>query len=66
MAQRTPVTPEGLRLADDWPAEVAVAYAWDHAGRMPWWHRLMQRKVRKQMPLLARSLDRLVKEVLDP
>lgn len=55
----TPVTYSGLRKYDDLDAIEAVIKSWNEAGRNPTWHEDMQDIVRKAMPLLARSLDRL-------
>lgn len=53
---------EGLRQYDDLSAAEAVARAWGDPGRYPTWHHRMQQIVRKQMPVLARALDRIVEE----
>jgi hypothetical protein len=56
---KTPTTETGLRKYDHLPAEEAVRLAWQTPGPNPHWHTQMQAKVREQMPLLARALDRL-------
>jgi hypothetical protein len=56
---KTPTTDNGLRKYDHLPAIEAVGLAWNIPGANPSWHRQMQAKVREQMPLLARALDRL-------
>ena len=56
----TPTTDEGLEHFDDLPPGLAVALAWSEPGENPQWHRKMQAEVRKQMPVLARALDRLI------
>lgn len=59
---RTPVTKEGLHMYDHLPPLVAVVSAWVNPGANPGWHYTMQDEVRKSMPVLARALDRLVKQ----
>lgn len=56
----TPVTEEGLKQYDDFAPGEAVYLAWSEPGNTPRWHGLMQEEVRKNMPVLARALDRLV------
>lgn len=58
--EATPVTEEGLAQFDDLPAGLAVALSWSEPGDNPRWHRKMQEDVRDRMPVLARSLDRMV------
>jgi hypothetical protein len=56
----TPVTDAGLAQYDDFAPGEAVILAWSEAGEHPRWHRQMQDEVRKNMPVLARALDRMV------
>lgn len=56
---KTPVTCGGLRKYDHLSAIDAIAKSWNESGSNPEWHEDMQDIVRKAMPLLARSLDRL-------
>ena len=56
----TPVTKEGLEQYDDLQPGEAVLLAWSEPGNFPQWHRQMQNEVRKNMPVLARALDRMV------
>jgi hypothetical protein len=60
--EETPVTEEGLQQFDDLPPGIAVILAWSEPGDNPKWHYAMQDVIRGQMPVLARALDRLVKE----
>lgn len=56
----TPVTEAGLKQYDDYAPGEAVILAWSEAGDHPQWHNQMQDEVRKNMPVLARALDRMV------
>ena len=56
----TPVTKTGLSQYDGLPSGVAVLMAWSEPGSNPEYHRLMQNEVRRQMPVLARALDRFI------
>lgn len=56
----TPVTDAGLKQYDDYAPGEAVILAWSEAGDHPRWHHQMQDEVRKNMPVLARALDRMV------
>lgn len=58
----TPVTPKGLQQFDNHDAVTAVIEAWTIQGNNPAWHQEMQKQVAVRMPVLARALDRLVKE----
>ena len=58
----TPTTPEGLRRYDHLPALNAVVAAWTEPGQRPEWHEKMRERVRLEMPLLARALDRAAAE----
>jgi hypothetical protein len=49
-----------LTRYDDMPSGVAVLMAWSEPGDFPRYHQRMQDEVRKNMPVLARALDRLV------
>lgn len=60
MPEPTPTTPEGLQQFDHLPAAEAVVLAWVVPGHAPRYHRDMQDLVRKQMPVLARAIERLV------
>lgn len=53
-------TEQGLKQYDDFAPGEAVYLAWSEAGDFPRWHGQMQDEVRKNMPVLARALDRLV------
>lgn len=59
---RTPTTPSGLRRYDHLPADEAVVRAWVDAGVRPRWHERMRRRVTREMPVLARALERLAHE----
>lgn len=59
---RTPITEAGLRKYDHLPPLEAALLAWSEPGSEERRHRLMQNKVRNQMPLLARALDRATYE----
>ena len=61
-AEATPYTQQGLEQYDDFPPGYAVALAWSEAGDFPRWHSKMQDEVRKNMPVLARALDRMVED----
>jgi hypothetical protein len=54
----TPITPAGLRQYDHLPPLEAVLAAWTRPGPRPDWHEKMRERVRLEMPLLARALDR--------
>lgn len=55
----TNFTAEGLAVYDNFPVLEAIWQAWTVAGYNPNWHELMRRNVRRDMPVLARALDRL-------
>lgn len=59
-AEQTPYTEQGLTQYDDFAPGEAVYLAWSEAGDFPRWHSKMQDDVRKNMPVLARALDRMV------
>lgn len=40
--------------------------AWSEPGPRPGWHEAMRQRVRRDMPLLARALDRLAGQVDSP
>ena len=63
MTDRTPVSPAKLRRYDHLPAAEAASRAWAKPGVNPEWHREMRQRVRDAMPLLARALDRLERDV---
>ena len=58
----TPVTPRGLRKFDHLPPAEAVIAAWTSVGRNPSWGRYAIAETRASMPLLARALDRMVRQ----
>jgi len=60
--EATPYTEQGLKQYDDFAPGEAVYLAWSDAGDFPRWHSKMQDEVRKNMPVLARALDRLVED----
>jgi hypothetical protein len=55
-------TAEGLTVYDNFPVLEAIWQAWTIPGYNPNWHELMRRNVRRDMPVLARALDRLEAE----
>lgn len=57
--RKTPVTESGLTQFDELDPKEAVLQAWTDAGNHPAYHQLMQRRLREEMPVLARALDRL-------
>lgn len=59
MPNRTPVTRSGLRAYDHLTPLEAVFLAWNKEGPHPFHHAQMKAEVRRNMPLLARSLDRM-------
>jgi hypothetical protein len=59
---RTPASSTGVRKFDHLSPAEAVQRAWLDPGNHPDWHRRMQERVRLEMPVLARALDRLAKE----
>lgn len=56
---KTPYTEKSLKRYDHYNPGQAAYLAWNTPGANPRWHRKMQKLVRKQMPLLARALDRM-------
>ena len=58
----TPVTPRGLRKFDHLPPAEAVIAAWTSAGSNPSWGEAAIAETRAAMPLLARALDRMVRQ----
>jgi hypothetical protein len=58
----TPTTPTGMTRYDHMPPAEAVVLAWTKPGPRPDWHEKMCERVRLEMPLLARALDRLARE----
>ena len=58
----TPVTPRGLRKFDHLPPAEAVTAAWTSAGSNPSWGEAAIAETRAAMPLLARALDRMVRQ----
>lgn len=61
----TPTTPHGLEQFDHLPPGLAAEAAWNVAGPNPAWHEMAREQVRRDMPLLARALDRLTQERKD-
>lgn len=59
-SEATQYTEEGLTQYDDFAPGEAVYLAWTENGDFPRWHSKMQDEVRKNMPVLARALDRMV------
>lgn len=60
--EQTPVSADGITIWDQLTPEEAVVRAWTDPGKHPSWHHRMQQVVFKQMPVLARALDRLAKK----
>ena len=58
----TPVTPRGLRKFDHLPPCEAVIAAWTSVGSNPSWGSDAIAETRAAMPLLARALDRMVRQ----
>ena len=58
----TPVTPRGLRKFDHLPPAEAVIAAWTSTGSNPRWGEAAITETRAAMPLLARALDRMVRQ----
>lgn len=58
----TPTTPEGLAQYDHLPWPEAALLAWTEPGCHPEWHWRCRNRVREEMPLLARALDRAVEQ----
>ena len=58
----TPVTPRGLRKFDHLPPAEAVIAAWTSTGSNPSWGEAAIAETRAAMPLLARALDRMVRQ----
>lgn len=59
---RTPFTEAGLRKFDHLSADRAALMAWTEPGAQPKHHEAMRKRVRREMPLLARALDRMADE----
>lgn len=51
-----------VRMYDHLPAGTAIRLAWTNPGPDPQYHEAMKKRVRKDMPVLARALDRAEKE----
>ena len=58
----THVTPRGLRKFDHLPPAEAVIAAWTSTGSNPSWGEAAITETRAAMPLLARALDRMVRQ----
>ena len=58
----TPVTPRGLRKFGHLPPCEAVIAAWTSTGSNPRWGEAAIAETRAAMPLLARALDRMVRQ----
>lgn len=54
----TPVTKKGLRSIDDLDPLEAALLAWTDEGNNRIWHGLKRARMRREMPLVARALDR--------
>jgi hypothetical protein len=59
-APKTLVTEEELTQFDELPAGIAVSMAWAEPEEQVAQHRQTQKAVRAQMPILGRSLDRMI------
>lgn len=55
-------TTRGLEKYDDLPPAEALKEAWLNPGRHPGWHHKNKAQVRQLMPLVARAIERIVKE----
>lgn len=53
-----------LRHANE--ALAPIRQAWDRPGPVPWWHRMMQQRVRRWMPILGNALDEAQGGQVDP
>lgn len=53
------MTNRGLRALADRRADRinGIHAAWNDPGPVPWYHEMMQRRVRRWMPVLGRELD---------
>lgn len=52
----------GLHKFDHLPPEEAARQAWNEPGANYYYHHVIKRNVRNQMPVLARALDRMERE----
>lgn len=52
-----------IRSLDHLPSLTAARLAWSKPGSNPKHHEEMKRQVRRQMPLLARALDRADQDI---
>lgn len=59
---KTPVSQGARAEFAEMPPLEAVVRAWTDRGPFPAWHQKVQADIRKSMPLLADSLDRLAQE----
>lgn len=57
--KRTPTSERGLRAYDHLTPTEAIYLAWNTEGPQKFWHAQMRAEVRRNMPLLARALDRM-------
>lgn len=57
-----PIDVDDIEKYDHLPPGIAVAYAWEESDVGSHLHEMRKDEVRAQMPLLARSLDRLVED----
>lgn len=51
---------DSIERYDGFAPGEAIILAWSESDGFPRWHRQMQDEVRKNMPVLARALDRMV------
>lgn len=58
----TPFTLDGLNQHDHLPVSEALFHWWVDPGVNPEWHKQQRQVVRRAMPGVARSLDRLAAE----
>lgn len=59
------VMPKGIRKYDHLPPVEAIVQAWTIEGPQPLYHNAAKNAVAQAMPLLARAIERLVKETHD-
>lgn len=59
------IMPNGIRKYDHLPPVEAIVQAWTIKGPQPLYHVRAKGVVAQTMPLLARAIERLVKETHD-
>lgn len=59
------IMPKGIRKYDHLPPVEAIVQAWTIKGPQPQYHDFAKNAVARAMPLLARAIERLVKETHD-